>query len=174
MFSGWHEESIRKSHNRADFDCGEPDLNDFLRHHARQNHERGVSKTFVALDDADDNTILGYYSLSPASIGYARVPEMISRTQGRYDAGGFRLARLAVSTTLQGQGLGGQLLAAAARRCLLVAAEVGGTILVIDAKSERAADWYRTYGAVPTHDAPLTLVLPLASLTPHMAKAGHI
>src|SRR6185437_8660317 len=32
-----------------------------------------------------------------------------------------------------GQGLGGQLLAAAARRCQRVAAEVGGVILIIDA-----------------------------------------
>jgi predicted N-acetyltransferase YhbS len=174
MFTEWREESIRKSHNRSGFDCGDPELNDFLRHHARQNHERSVSKTFVAIDDADDQKILGYYSLSPASIGYARVPEVISRTQGRYDVGGFRLARLAVAIDMQGQGLGGQLLASAGRRCLRVAGEVGGTVLLIDAKNERAANWYRGYGAVSTNDVPLTLVLLLATLRPHMQDSGNI
>jgi hypothetical protein len=48
--------------------------------------------------------------------------------------------------------------------CLLVAAEVGGVVLVIDAKNERAAAWYRSYCAVPLLDAPLTLLLPLATL----------
>src|SRR6185437_3285225 len=61
-----------------------------------------------------------------------------------------------VLTKLQGQGLGGQLLTAAARRCLRVAAEVGGVILIIDAKSERAAAWYASYDAVPLADKPLT------------------
>jgi ribosomal protein S18 acetylase RimI-like enzyme len=172
MAAAWHEESIRKSHNRSGFDCGEPELNDFLRQNARQNHEKGVSKTFVALGKGDDATIMGYYTLSPASIAYARVPDVIARTQGRYDVGGFRLARLAVAMECQSQGLGGQLLAAAARRCLRVAAEVGGTALLIDAKNERAAAWYRGYGAVSTLDAPLTLVMPLAALLPHMERAG--
>ncbi len=50
----------------------------------------------------------------------------------------------------------------AATRCIRVAREVGGVALLIDAKSERAALWYRSYGAVPLDDAPLSLVLPLA------------
>ncbi len=166
--AAWREEPIRKSHKRADFDCGDADLNDFLRHIALQNHERGVSKTFVAVDPAQDSIILGHYSLSPASIAYARAPEVINRAQGRYDIAGFRLARLAVAKPMQGRGLGGQLLAAAARRCIRVASEVGGTILLIDAKNDRAANWYASFGAVATNDAPLTLLLPLASLRPHL------
>lgn len=65
---------------------------------------------------------------------------------------------------MQGQGLGGQLLLAAGRRCLRVAAEVGGVALLIDAKDERAAEWYAGYGAAPLLDAPLSLVLPLTSV----------
>jgi hypothetical protein len=41
--------------------------------------------------------------------------------------------------SVQGSGLGGQLLLCAARRCLAAAQKVGGTVLFIDAKSERAA-----------------------------------
>jgi hypothetical protein len=39
---------------------------------------------------------------------------------------------------------------------------VGGVALLIDAKSERAAQWYENYGAVRLNDAPLSLVLPFA------------
>jgi hypothetical protein len=69
-----------------------------------------------------------------------------------------------VDRKVQGRGLGGQLILAAGKRCLLAAAEVGGIVLVIDAKNARAAGWYATYGAVPLLDAPLTLLLPLATI----------
>jgi GNAT superfamily N-acetyltransferase len=82
----------------------------------------------------------------------------------RYDVPVFRLGRLAVDLTLQGQGLGGQLLLAAGRRCIRAAAEVGGVALLIDAKNDRVAGWYETYGAISLLDAPRSLVLPLATI----------
>ena len=160
----WHEESISRNHNRESFDCGEEVLNEFLRRYARKNHELGSAKTFLAIDDNDNKTILGFYSLSPASLTYARTPEVIRRGLARYDVPAFRLARLAVDRRVQGQGLGGQLLLAAGRRCLYAAAEVGGVALLIDAKNNRVAEWYADHGAVPLADAPLTLMLPLATI----------
>jgi GNAT superfamily N-acetyltransferase len=162
--TAWHEEPISRHHDREAFDCGDDALNDYLRRYARKSHEHGGAKTFLAIDDADHKSILGFYSLSPASVDYARTPEMVRRRLARHDVPGFRLARLAVDRRLQGQELGGQLLLAAGRRCLLAAAEVGGVVLVIDAKNERVARWYAGYGAVPLLDAPLTLLLPLATI----------
>jgi GNAT superfamily N-acetyltransferase len=130
--TAWREEPNHKKHNREAFDCGEPALNDFLRRYARKSHELGGAKTFLAIDGADNQTVIGFYSLSPASVEYARAPESLRRGLARHDVPGFRLARLAVDRKAQGHGLGGQLLLAAGRRCLLVAAEVGGVALVID------------------------------------------
>ena len=161
MLPPWHEEPIAKNHDRQGFDCGQAELNTFLRKHARQSHERGAAKTFLAIDDADGKTVHGYYSLSPASVEYARTPAIVRRGLGPYDIGAFRLGRLAVSNALHGQGLGGQLLLAAGRRCLRVAQEVGGTALLIDAKNGKVAAWYASYGALALLDAPLTLLLPL-------------
>jgi len=146
--TAWHEEPINKKHDRVAFDCGEEALNEFLRRHARKSHELGGAKTFLAIDDADKKSVLGFYSLSPASVEYARTPEIVRRGLARHDVPGFRLARLAVGRRVQGQGLGGQLLLAAGRRCLLASAEVGGVVLLIDAKNERVAGWYASYGAV--------------------------
>jgi hypothetical protein len=47
---------------------------------------------------------------------------------------------------------------------MTVADEVGGVSLLIDAKSEQAAAWYKGYGALRLEDAPLSLVLPFATV----------
>ena len=60
----WHEEPIAKRHNRDAFDCGDAALNEFLRRYARQAHDHGGAKTFLAVPDADAMRILGFYSLS--------------------------------------------------------------------------------------------------------------
>jgi GNAT superfamily N-acetyltransferase len=164
MTIAWQEAPIGKVHDRKAFDCGEPELNTYLQRFARQNHESGGAKTFVATPPGIAQRILGYYTLSPASVDYARTPEILRRGLGRYEVPVFRLGRLAVDRSVQGQGLGGSLLLAAGRRCLLVAQHVGGVALLIDAKSESAAAWYERYGAVRLADAPLTLVLPLKTI----------
>ena len=170
--AAWHEEPISKKHDRDAFDCGEEALNEFLRRYARKSHERGGAKTFLAIDDADRRTIIGFYTLSPASLDYARTPDIVRRGLARHDVPGFRLARLAVDRKWQGRGIGGQLLLAAGRRCLLAATEVGGVVLVIDAKNERVAGWYASYGAVPLLDAPLTLLLTLTTIEVALRRAG--
>ncbi len=170
--AAWHEEPIAKRHDRKAFDCGQEDLNRFLQQFARKAHEHGASKTYVAVDDADGKTILGYYTLSPAQVDFYRVPEVARLNLGRHDVGGFRLARLAVCKSFQSQALGGQLLVAAARRCMRASQEVGGTALMIDAKDERVARWYASYGAVRLNDAPLSLLLPYGLLVAALRKAG--
>jgi len=141
--TAWHEEPISKSHDRQAFDCGEAALNEFLQRHARKSHELGGAKTFLAIDDADGKMILGFYSLSPASIEYARTPEIVRRGLARHDVPAFRLARLAVDRKAQGQGLGGQLLLAAGRRCLRASAEVGGVALISTLRMRGSRDGMR-------------------------------
>ena len=64
----WREEAIAKTHDRKAFDCGNAEMNDFLRRYARQSHELGGAKTFLAVDDSNPIKILGFYSLAPASL----------------------------------------------------------------------------------------------------------
>ena len=169
----WREEAIARTHDRSAFDCGDADLNDFLRRYARQSHDQGGAKTFLAIG-GDAGAILGFYSLAPASIAYAPTPPVARRGLARHDVPGFRLARIAVDRAWQGRGLGGQLLLAAGRRCLMAAAVVGGAVLVIDAKNARSAAWYAGYGATPLADAELTLVLPLATIERLLREVGKL
>ncbi len=62
---------------------------------------------------------------------------------------------------------------AAGERALLVAEHVGGVALLIDAKSRRAADWYRSFGAQALADADLTLVLPLKTIAEAIAQSAR-
>jgi len=158
----WEEAPLAKRHDRAAFDCGDTDLNLYLQKYARQNHESGGAKCFVAAPSDAPARILGFYTLSPASLEYARTPALAKKGLARYDVPVFRLGRLAVDKTAQGRGLGGALLLRSADRCIRVAQDVGGVALLIDAKNDRAARWYESYGALRLDDAPLSLVLPLA------------
>ena len=157
----WAEAPLAKHHARAAFDCGEADLNLYLRRYARQNHDSGGAKCFVAAPVNAPERVLGFYTLSPASLDFARTPALAKKGLGRYDVPVFRLGRLAVDSSVQGRGLGGALLLRAAARCIRVAQEVGGVALLIDAKNETAAQWYQGYDAVGLSDASLSLVLPL-------------
>ena len=160
----WREEALTRHHNRAGFDCGVAALNEYLRRYARQNHESGGAKTFVAVPPKTPTTVLGYYTISPGAIAFTKAPARLTRTLGRYEVPVFRLARLAVSLAAQGQGLGGDLLLAAGTRALAVAQAVGGVALAIDAKDERAAAWYERFGALRLLDDPLKLVLALETI----------
>ena len=165
----WREEAIARHHDRRGFDCGSPELNDYLRKYARQNHESGGAKTFIAVPPDEPARVLGYYSISPGAIEFARVPARLRRKLGRYEVPVFRLGRLGVSRSLQGRGLGAELLLAAGIRALSVASQVGGVALAIDAKDERAAGWYERFGAAQLIDDPLKLVLPLAVIADAVA-----
>ncbi len=166
----WREEALARHHDRADFDCGVAALNAYLQHYARQNHEAGGAKTFVAVPHKTPKIVLGYYTISPGAIAFAKAPATLTRKLGRYEVPVFRLGRLAVSLVVQGRGLGADLFLAAGARALAVAQAVGGVGLAIDAKDERAAAWYERFGALRLLDDPLKLVLPLDTISAALGR----
>ena len=167
----WQEQPIGRQHDRKSFDCGSRELNEYLERYARQNHESGGAKTFVAVSPADPTRVLGGYSISPGAVEFARVPARLTRKLGRYEVPVFRLGRLAVCLSVQGRGLGGDLLISAGIRALSVATQIGGVALAIDAKDDRAASWYERFGASRLLDDPLKLILPLGTVADAVAAA---
>lgn len=158
----WEESPLGKTDDRNAFDCGEDELDNYLKRYARQNHESGGAKCFVATPRNEPARILGFYTLSPASVEFARTPAVATRGLGRYEVPVFRLGRLAVDRSVHRRGLGGSLLLRAAERCMIVAQQVGGVALLIDAKNAAVAEWYEGYGAIRLLDAPHSLLLPFA------------
>ena len=147
-------------------------MNDFFVRYARQSHEQNASKTFCAIESTTPNRVLGFYTITPSAVAHAHVPTTLTRGLAQHEVPGLKLARLATDLSVAGNGFGGQLLAAAALRCLRIATQAGGKLLIIDAKSERAARWYASFGAEPLVDQPLTLVMPLASFAADLKAKG--
>ena len=158
-----HIQALTGSHNRANFDCGNPTLNEWLRGIASQHQQKGLSKTFVVVLDEDPTTILGYYALTVCEVRTAELPKAGSKRLPRI-APGIKLARLAIDLSMQGQRLGKLLLVNAIERSNTVSAEVGVHALFVDAIDADAAAFYRKYGFIAFPDQPLQLFLSLSQL----------
>ena len=156
--------SLDAAHNRAAFDSGSEPLDRYLRQQATQDIRRRVATCFVALaDEGAEQRIAGYYTLASASLLFTDLPSNISKKLPRYPTvPAVRMGRLAVHQAFKGQGLGGALLADALDRT--ARAEIAAFALMVDAKDEAAAAFYRHHGFIALPDAAQTLFLPLASL----------
>ena len=149
------------THDRAEFNSDSDHLNRYLREQATQDIRRRVAACFVAL--ADGLRIAGYYTLASASVPLADLPASTVKKLPRYPTvPAVRMGRLAVDQVFKGQGLGGALLADALHRA--ARSEIAAFALIVDAKDEAAAAFYRHHGFIALPDSPLTLFLPLATV----------
>jgi GNAT superfamily N-acetyltransferase len=151
---------LNERHDRDPFDCGEPALNEYLRRYARQNQERGVSRTFVAVPESEP-PVVGFYSLAAGSVAFEYVPSPLRRRLPRYPVPVAHLARLATCQSVRGQGLGEALLFDALQRALRAAEEIGIVAVDVRAKTERARAYYERYGFRSLADDESHLFLPL-------------
>ncbi len=150
-----------KIHNCADFDCGTPELNDYLVRRATQDRRRNLSQVYVLVDANEPMKVLGYYTLSAAQVDASQISERERRRLPRYPIPCFRMGRFAVRQNIQGQGLGKRLLGCAVDRCLQARQEVAAYALIVDAKDVAAKSFYEHFGFVAFADKPLTLYLSM-------------
>lgn len=153
---------LQDSHDTAGFTCGVAALDRWLRGIARQHISKGISRTFVAVDSSHPAQILGYYSLTVAELDTDKLPKDVARKLPRR-APLVLIGRLANAVKMRGQGVGSMLLIDALRRIVEVSNNVGVTLIMVDAKDDQAARFYRHFGFVSLPDTPLRLVLPVAT-----------
>jgi GNAT superfamily N-acetyltransferase len=140
-------------HDRQDFDCGEPTLNDYLKFTARQHMDKGYAQVWVAVSEPGSARIIGYYTLSTSALEPEEVPGRASIKKVPV----VLLGRLAVDKRYAGQGIGVRLLFHAQRSALLLSKKVGIHALVVDALDEQAAAFYRKYDFEELTTGPLHL-----------------
>ena len=149
---------LGRGHERDAFSCGNPELDDWFRRRASQDEKRNVARVFVAVDD--ELGVVGCYSLSTYTLSIEELPEHLARKLPRYDAmPAVLIGRLARDERARGRGVGELLLADAVRRILGVGDTVAVFAIVVDAKDERAADFYRAFGFQPFPSRPHRLFL---------------
>ena len=154
-------EALKAAHDRTTFSSGSAPLDAYFQNQLAQDIRRRVTACFVALDA--EQCIAGYFTLASASVLLADLPSSIGKKLPRYPSvPTVRLGRLAVDQRFKGLGLGAALLADALDRA--IAAEIAAYALMVDAKDEPAAAFYRHHGFIALPDAPLTLFLPLATV----------
>lgn len=147
-----------------DFDCGEEPLNDFLVNLALLFQKRHFGATIVCYQE---NALVGYYTLCPASIQRDALSEKTFTGPRPNPIPGFRLCRLAIDKRFQGQGYGKILFVHALKKCLDQALQIGGSVVIIDAKNEKAKQFYERYGFISLPHAPLTLVQTIKFIQKH-------
>ena len=165
-------ELLAKAHDREGFDCGSEALNLFLKQTARQHAERGISRTFVLVDEdaAAPKPILGFFSLNICQIKSESLTPGEARKLPR-DVSGVRLGRLAVAKERQRQGIGRALLVAAMGKFIEILNTGGGIGLFVDAKDQDAKCYYEQFGFVPMPSNELELFLPVKTI--HEALTSH-
>lgn len=147
-------------HDIANFDCGNADLNAFLREMAGQHQRKNISKTFVLIEDDAPAVVMGFYTLALRKmVAKEELPREIAKRLPR-EIPALSLARLAVRNDLKGYHFGEYLLAHALNRAARVADEIGGLALFVDAKDAQGAGFYKKYGFIPFPGAPLVLFMP--------------
>ena len=153
-------------HDRRAFDCGVPELNDYLHSRADQHRKKGISTVYVLVDSGDPSLILGYYTLSAAQVDAAQLTDTDRKKLPRYPVPCFRMGRLACRADQHGRGLGKLLVGCAVDRCLRARQEIAAYALIVDAKNAAAKAFYLHYGFTPCLDQRMTLYLPLGRQLP--------
>ncbi len=134
-------EPLTKKHIREKFDCGEESLNVFLKRFARQNNDKGLSRTYV-LVKADAPDIYGYYTIASGALSFEDVPENLPR----YPIPVVHLGRLAIDRSVQGRNLGKALLAHALERSAGISEELGIYAVEVYALNQSARRFYLRFG----------------------------
>jgi predicted GNAT family N-acyltransferase len=160
---------LASHHDRAAFSCGKPSLDNYLRDRAVPDAKGLSTITFVLADEDSEQTIQGYYSLSSTSVEFGVVPSSVVkklRISKHRAMSATLIGRLAVSTTMQGRGIGGKLLFDALKRAWVAAQQVGSALVIVHALDEEAERFYEKYGFVAFADVKQGLFMPTATVAP--------
>ncbi len=136
---------LEPSDRKDSFDCGDPQLDEFLVRYAGQNQfvlHSGV--TYVAIDDVT-RVVLGYLTVAAGHIMREELPTAPPLAYPAYPLPVVRLARLAVDNRVHGMGIGTALLRFGLELAVVQAGQVGCVGVVVDAKQQAVA-FYERFG----------------------------
>ena len=155
-------ELLTASHNINDFDCGDMALNEWLRRRAVRNQNEGSSRTWVI---SDNTRVVAFYASSAAAIARAEATKRAARNQPD-PLPAMLLSRLGVDRHHQRLGLAEALLKHFLLKALEVAEYTGLRLVLVHAKDDQAARFYRRYRFEPSPIDKLTLMMLIKDIRP--------
>jgi len=153
-------ERLNSEHDVSAFDCGVPELDDWLKRRARQNEDSGASRTFVI---TAGRRVVGYYALATGAVSRVKATGRLRRNMPE-PIPVMVLARLAVDHEHQGTGLGAALLKDALLRTLQASEIAGIRAVLLHAISESSKRFYLHYGFAESPIDPMTMMIALEEL----------
>jgi GNAT superfamily N-acetyltransferase len=153
-------EPLTEHHQLAEFDSGEPSLDDWLKRRAIRNQCSDALRTYVV---CDAQAVIGYYCVAAGAIGHSEAPSALRRNRPD-PIPVLVLGRLAIHKAHQQAGIGTALLSDAIRRAVQASEIAGVTALLVHALSENAKRFYRSRGFVESPVKPMTMCLLLATV----------
>jgi GNAT superfamily N-acetyltransferase len=154
-------------HDRASFDCGEVELNEFIRAKAAKHMAAGISRTMllpasVPLPDGK-YPICAFYTIAPSSIRRETLPKKLMKKLPRYPVPVFLLAQLAVHSEYHGQGLGKIALIKALEYLWEINSHMRAFAIIVDCLNETAENFYSKYGfeGLCCHNNKVRMFLPM-------------
>jgi GNAT superfamily N-acetyltransferase len=157
-------------HDRTEFSCGVAALDDWFHARAGQDEKRNVARVFVAVDN--QRRIVGFYSLSSFTLAITDLPREYAKRLPRYDLiPAALIGRLARDERVRGEGIGDLLLADAVRRVIGASHSLAVFAIVVEARNEEAAAFYRNFGFAPFPSRPLRLFMPMSEAAEAASRA---
>lgn len=142
------------------FSCGDEDLDKYLQMFARQNHKKGIGKTFIAVGD---ECAVGFYTISMSSIEFTDIPSTYNKGLPKYPLPVAKIGRLAVDSQFQGKKIGTALLFDALKKINEASKVVAAYAVVVDAKNAKAKTFYESFGFA-NYKNELSLYLPMKTV----------
>ena len=155
---------LSRKHERDAFKCGIEELDRYLRQQAAQEARRHVAMSFV-LTEPPEFQVIGYYTLSSASVDHDTWPPELAGRLPRYPQMPVTLlGRLAVDANHQGAGHGKRLLLDALYRSWQASQQIASMAVIVDAIDESARAFYQAFDFLVFPDQDLRLFLPMATI----------
>ena len=148
-------EKLTTAHDLSQFECGELELDDWLRRRAIQNEESGASRTYVV---CIGRQVVGYYALAAGAVAHAHAPGRVRRNMPN-PMPVMVIGRLAIDHKFQRRGIGSALLRDAVLRTVQAAEIAGIRAILVHAISESAKQFYERSGFIPSLVDPMTLMI---------------
>ena len=149
---------LAATHRLADFECGEPVLDEWLKRRAMNNQLTGASRTFVVVDE--EKRARGFYAMAAGAVSHQWATSSVRRNMPD-PIPVMVLGRLAVDRRAQGLKLGAAMVQDAVNRAIAVSQNAGVRALLVHALHERARQFYEHYGFQESPQHPMTLMLRL-------------
>lgn len=142
-------------HDRTSFDCGENELNQFLKTKAAKHMKVGVSNTLVMATEtqlADSQLkngkrpISAFYTVTPSAIERKTLPEDLARKLPHYPVPVFLIAQLAVEKKYHGQKLGQITLIKALEFLWTINQQMPAYAVIVDCLNKNIEKFYKKFG----------------------------